>query len=427
MSVSEARPTTRIEHEDAIPAVVKRNTLLLAMTQACVGIGNQMIPTLGAITIVQLTGALALAGLTSSILGGTRFLVAYPMGTIMDRCGRRAGLALGIVLVALGGLTIGLSVVALTAVGFLFGITVFGCGVSAIQQLRLAAADMYPPHRRGEGMGYVLTGSLVGAALAPLVVSAAQALAPRLGLDALALGWLLVPPGALASLGLVALIRPDPREIALNLQRWYPHYTPPPRLDGQAGFREFVREYPKQTAFVASFAAQGNMTMMMAMTSLALAHHGHELPAISLAVAIHVLGMFGLSIPLGRLSDHVGRRNTMLLGLAAALVGGLQVAFLADYWQVTLGTFLVGMGWSGVTVGATALIADTTPPALRGRAVGTNDALSAAGSAVLPLLGGAVVAALGLPALAVVSGTLMIAPTILLLRLHEPSPGKYIC
>src|SRR5262245_26172225 len=30
-----------------IPPAIKRNTLLLAVTQACVGVGNQMVPALG--------------------------------------------------------------------------------------------------------------------------------------------------------------------------------------------------------------------------------------------------------------------------------------------------------------------------------------------------------------------------------------------
>ena len=41
---------------------------------------------------------------------------------------------------------------------------VFGMGMNTAQQLRVAAADMYPPSRRAEGLGYVLTGSLVGVA-----------------------------------------------------------------------------------------------------------------------------------------------------------------------------------------------------------------------------------------------------------------------
>src|SRR5262249_62202540 len=60
------------------------------------------------------------------------------------------------------------------------------------------------------------------------------------------------------------------------------------------------------------------MSMIMAMTSLALTHAGHALPAISFAVAMHVIGMFGLSLPLGHLADRLGRRHVMLGGTVAA-------------------------------------------------------------------------------------------------------------
>ena len=79
-----------------IPAVIKRNTLLLATAQAFVGVGNQMVPTLGAIMVTQLLGSPALAGLATSVLGGCRFLVAYPAGHVADTYGRRTGLLAGL-------------------------------------------------------------------------------------------------------------------------------------------------------------------------------------------------------------------------------------------------------------------------------------------------------------------------------------------
>src|SRR2546429_5749559 len=50
-----------------------------------------------------------------------------------------------------------------------------------------------PPNRRAEGLGYVLTGSLIGAAGGPLVITTAQGTGPALGLDPAAFAWLLVP------------------------------------------------------------------------------------------------------------------------------------------------------------------------------------------------------------------------------------------
>lgn len=412
-----------------IPAVVRRNTFLFAVTQALVGIGSQLTPTLGPIMVMSLTGSAALAGLGTSVLGGSKFVIAYPIGYVTDRFGRKAGLFLGLSLSLMGSLLIGLSALLASFSLFLLGISLFGLGVGATQQLRLAAADMYPPARRAEGVGFVLTGSLLGALGGPVLVSGAQLIARAQGLDSIALTWFLVPVVILPSMALVFLVRPDPKEIAANLGSYYPGYVPAaPRVGRVApvAFREFISRMPTRTAFVASFAVHGNMSMMMAMTSLALAHHGHELAAISLSVALHVIGMFGFSLPIGRLTDGLGRRKVMLGGLLIAFLGSLLVPMTAMYWTITAGTFLVGLGWSCVNVAASALIADTTDPDVRGRAIGTNDTFSGASSIVLPLLAGPIVAFVGLPALTVVSLVLMLPPLVLLLRLREPRPGRYL-
>ncbi|MGH9891410.1 MAG: MFS transporter, partial [bacterium] len=287
---------------------------------------------------------------------------------------------------------------------------IFGIGSGAVHQLRLAAADMYPPSRRAEGLGYVLTGSLVGAFGGPLLIRAAEASSPTLGLDPISLSWIFVPGVILPSLFLVLLINPDPKEIAGHLGRYYPGYVSAPfagaRPDGEVNLLTFVRHYPKLTAFVASFAVQGNMNMIMAMTSLALSHHGHPLSAISLSVAIHVVGMFGFSLPLGMLSDRLGRRAILLAGMVLAGGGSILVPMSPSYWIITAGTFLVGLGWSCVNVAAAALIADTTSPPERGRAIGTNDTFSSAAAVVLPLAGGLWIELVGLPFLGVLGAAL---------------------
>jgi MFS family permease len=413
-----------------IPAFIKRNTLYLAATQACVGAGNQMVPTLGALLLVHLTGTEVLAGAATGILGGSRLLSAYPTGYVTDAYGRRAGLVMGLLLCLLGTVIIGLAVLQHSLWGFLSGIVVFGLGVGATQQLRLAAADMYPPTRRAEGLGYVLTGSLIGAMGAPVLIVAAQATGPDAGIDPFALTWFLLPVILIPSVALVFLVRPDPKQIAAHLERYYPGLAPPATRSQEAraggGLASYVRYYPRLVAFVTSFAAWGNMTMMMAMSALALAHHGHALTAISFSVALHTMGMYGLSLPLGHLTDRSGRRNILLGGTVVGTVGGVLVALGADYWVITVGTFLVGLGWSCSNVAASALIADTTSPEERGRAIGSSDTLNGASSIAMPLLAGPLVALAGLGSLAIVSVALAVGPLVLLLRLRETSPGRYV-
>jgi len=420
---------TVVAHLPPIPPAIKRNTLLLAVTQAFVGVGNQMVPALGAIMVLQLLGSPALAGIATGILGGCRFLVAYPIGALTDRHGRRVGLVLGLLLSLVGALAIGWSMASASFPIFLLGLMLFGLGVGAGQQLRVAAADMYPPSRRAEGLGYVLMGSLIGALGGPLLITLAEAWSPRLRLDPLALSWWLVPGVLLPSIGLVCLIHPDPKEIAANLPVYYPGSpgasTVRPGTDVRVSIRRLLRSYPQRVACVTSFALHGNMSMIMAMTALALTHAGHALPAISFAVAIHVIGMFGLSLPLGYLADRLGRRHVMLGGVVAAGAGSVCVSLSSAYWVVTTGTFLVGLGWSCMNIAVVALFADTTPPQERGRVLGVNDALTATASIGLPLIAGPLVALAGLESLAVASVGLLLVPLIFLLGLHEPSPGIY--
>jgi MFS family permease len=92
---------------------------------------------------------------------------------------------------------------------------------------------------------------------------------------------------------------------------------------------------------------------------------------------------------------------------------------------ITTGTFLVGLGWSCVNIAATALYADTTSPAERGRVIGANDTFTAAAAISMPLIGGVVVEYLGFPILGLFGMALMLPALFFLLRLREPSPGVY--
>ena len=412
----------------AIPPLIKRNTAYLASSQAFNGAGAQMVPTLGPVLVTQMIGSAALAGIGSSITGLSRLIVAYPIGRFTDAYGRRAGVILGLLLVGSGAGVTGIAAVAQSFPIFVAGILVLGLGTGAVQQLRVAAADMYPPNRRAEGLGIVLTGSLVGALASPLLIKASEVIAPDVGIEPIALAWFFIPMVVVLSMFLVIQVRPDPKDIASRLGDYYPDYTPPAapqQASGKVGILHFMRHYPKLTAFITMFAAQGNMNMMMAMTSLALNHHGHTLSAISVSVAIHVMGMFGFSLPLGWLADRVGRRNVMLLGLVLASAGSWLVVATPAYSVITAGTFFVGLGWSCVNIAATALYADTTNPAERGRVIGANDTFTAAAAISMPLVGGVVVEYLGLPMLGIIGMSLMVPPLVLLLKLREPIPGVF--
>ena len=57
----------------------------------------------------------------------------------------------------------------------------------------------------------------------------AEIIGRRTGADAIGLPWLMLPLLIVGSMALVAFVRPDPKEIGMNLERYYPGYVPPPR------------------------------------------------------------------------------------------------------------------------------------------------------------------------------------------------------
>jgi MFS family permease len=429
---AEAPPIGLPTAEDAIavPPLIRRNAWLLTIAEAFVGTSQQMVPTLSSIIISTLLGSATLAGAGSSLTGLCRVIVSYPSGVLADRWGRKPVLILGLVISVVGAAAVGLVVPLGSAPLFFLALTIFGLGsAGSQQQRRLSAADLFPPGRRAQGLGYVLTGSLVGAFIGPVLISGAQALAEQRAWDPLAVPWLLVTLLILPSFILIGRIRPDPREIAQHLEKFYPGYRPVARqtaaVQRQSRVGSLLRSYPQFVALVSMFVLYGNMSMLMSMTPLTMAHQGMSLPAISLTVAIHVGGMYGLSAPLGRLGDRFGRRFLLILGLGLSTFGTVLAALSTDYVPIAFGLFVIGVGWCCGNVATPAIIADTAPPEVRGQAMGLNLSLSALASVTTPLLGGFLVEQFGPPELLIVSVAALLPCLAVVLRLRETSPGQY--
>ena len=91
--------------------------------------------------------------------------------------------------------------------------------------------------------------------------------------------------------------------------------------------------------------------------------------AIGALVASFSLMQFLVAPWWGRLSDRIGRRPVLLLGLGSSAVSYLLFAFARDYWVLLLSRLLAGGLGATVNV-AQAYLADITPPAGRARAMG---------------------------------------------------------
>ncbi len=90
----------------------------------------------------------------------------------------------------------------------------------------------------------------------------------------------------------------------------------------------------------------------------------------------------------GSLSDRIGRRPVLIVGLVGSTASYLLFAFAASYWALLVSRIVAGA--MGATVGvAQAYLADVTTPERRAHAMGLLGAAFALGFIVGPALGGA--------------------------------------
>jgi len=108
--------------------------------------------------------------------------------------------------------------------------------------------------------------------------------------------------------------------------------------------------------------------MILPVFSVAAAH----MPGATATLVGLALGMYGLTqsllqIPFGMLSDRIGRKPVILLGLFLLLIGSIVAAFSHSIYFLIIGRALQGAGAIGSTV--LALLADLTSEQSRSKAM----------------------------------------------------------
>jgi MFS family permease len=412
-----------------IPPQIKRNTLYLALVQALVATGFQLVPSLGSLIMLRFTDVLALIGATLSMGKITGPLMSYPAGILADRRGRKSVLLLGVGLCGAGSLLIFYSVASNSLTVFVAGLVINGLGLGALRQTTVAAIDMYPRHLKAEGMGYVMTGTSLGSIGSPLLVWVTSNYAASHGLDELALPWLIVPFLMVLSGALIYMIKPDPLEIARNIADYYPDETVSMGKQvvkkSSVKIGQLLRSLPVRISLANNALSFAVMSMVMSLSALILRQNNYSVTLISICIGLHVFGMFGFSSVFGRLADRMGRKKLMYVGSIVIGISGFLTPFTSEYLIVTTGLFFVGLGWSMNNVATIAMLGDSTPPTSMGQMMGVNQLIGGAGSLIVPALGGYLAQNFGFPSVGVASFVIAIPILLLASRLRETSPGVY--
>lgn len=111
---------------------------------------------------------------------------------------------------------------------------------------------------------------------------------------------------------------------------------------------------------------------------------------VGFMIGAYALTQLLLQVPFGMLSDKIGRKKTLLIGLFIFILGSLTCGFADNIYTLILGRFLQGSGAIGAV--GTAMISDMVKEEERGKAMafmGASIAMSFAASMVLgPVIGG---------------------------------------
>jgi len=380
-----------------VPRVQRRTVGVLAGSQVLSGIAIAGSVAAGSLVAVAVSGSETVAGLaqTFGVLGAA--FMALPLARIALSKGRRASLALGYAVGALGALIVIAGAVSKALPVILIGCLLVGVASASGYQARYAAVDLAEDHKRGRQLSYVVWAATIGAVLGPSLLQPAGSLGLALGLPELAGPYVITAVTLLgAVLILLIFLRPDPYALAAKLRASQDaaaaREVAKPRLRDGIGHLQGNRG-----ALLGMFAiALGHVVMVvvMVMTPVHMAHVDVTLTLIGLVISVHVAGMYAFSPVVGWSVDRFGRITVIVTGVVI-LLASCVIAGCAAGDQVVLlgiGLFLLGLGWSCTLIAGSTLLVDDVGPVERPSVQGLSDLVMNGAGAIGGAVAGLVVA-----------------------------------
>lgn len=382
----------------------------LFAAQVCGSTGHSMSLAVGSIMAASITGTNTWSGLPVAVGALGAALASWPLARLMDRAGRRPGLALGYALAVVGA-ALGMLGVAIGSFALLLGgMALFGVANTSNLLARYAAADVSPGAERGRAMGLIVWGSTVGSVVGPNLMAPALGLGGLTGVPPAASAFLISVGGyGLAALLVQAFLRPDPLDLARRLQDGAEPGRPAPR---PRALGAVLGDGRVQVALATLAISQFVMISTTSTSPVYLHDQGHPVGTIGLAVSLHLGGMYVASPLSGWLCDRVGRLPMIVVG-ALVLIDAILLAGLApghDGAFVILGLFLNGVGWNLAFVAASALLTDALAPAERASIQGFADLVMGSMGALGSTVGGLILGRWGFTALNLVGAALVLGP-----------------
>ena len=124
-------------------------------------------------------------------------------------------------------------------------------------------------------------------------------------------------------------------------------------------------------------------------------HFGTDLPTAQWVVIGQVLAISALLLPMGRLSDIVGRKQVYLTGMVIFILSAALAGSSPNIMMLIFSKVLEGSGQAMTQGTSIAIVTSLFATNERGKALGTHMSIVGAGSLTGPALGGLLVSGLG--------------------------------
>ena len=355
-----------------LSALQKRTVRVLAAGQVLSGFGLGSTLSIGALLAADLSGTESWSGAaaTFSTLGAA--FSAIPLARVANKLGRRISLAIGAFIAISGALLVITAASTRIFPLLLLALFLMGAGSAVGLQARFAATDLPDTGRTGRDLALVVWATTVGAVIGPNLFGPGEVIGHWLGMPTMTGPFAItIVAQILASSVFFFGLRPDPLKIAQELTN---KSALKPKTSIAGAFK-ILRANPK-AAYAVSTIALAHMVMVsvMSMTPVHMKHDGADLVLVGFVISLHIAGMYAFSPIFGILADKLGQIQTVLIGQAVYIVSLIVSATSGhSHEQITLGLFLLGLGWSASTVSGAALLTATLPPADKVGVQGVSD------------------------------------------------------
>jgi MFS family permease len=347
---------------------------VLGFVSMLMDISSEMIHSLMPLFMVGTLGAsVFMVGLVEGLAESTALMVKVFSGALSDYLGKRKGLA--VFGYALGALTKPLFAIASTT-GVVLAARLLdrvGKGIRGAPRDALVA-DIAPVELRGAAFGLRQSLDTVGAFLGPLLAVGLMLLWEN---DFRAVFWVAVVPGFLAVALLVAGLR-EPQHAG------GPVRTNPIRRDNIARLKA---DYWGVVCIGAVFTLARFSEAFLVLKAQRCGIPVAWVPLVMVAMNVVYAAT---AYPFGRLSDRVGHGSLLALGLVVLIAADVVLASSDRVTMVLAGVALWGVHM-GMTQGLLAtMVANASPPDLRGTAFGLFNLISGVALLLASAVAGAV-------------------------------------